>query len=459
MIVINIIIKDLKIIFSDKKALAIIIIMPLVLMTILSFALKGSFVSSDDINFNKVNIAVVKQYDAKKDSEMFKNMMNSNFLKAGIKEDTDSIDFLNELNVEDMFFKDFLDNEQVSKIISYSIEEENKSLEMLNNGDISAVILLPEKYVYNMQMNLVTPFRNKVDIKIITHPDRTIDGQIVNSIVKAFNDAISTIVIGKNVIIETTNYYDIGNGGIDGISALMEGMTDAIHGIKVNIDEVVIEGRKSISSGDYYAVAMMTMFILYAASHGGRMLLEEKDNKTFQRMIIANISELKILLGKFFTVYIIAITQLFIMILYSSIVLKVDWGNLYYIAIISLSAAFAVAGIGAFIASLTYKAGNYKMANIFESVIIQVMAVLGGNFFPIDVMPNIIQKFSFISVNGRTLKSYLKIIKGYGILDISNDIISMICIGIVFTVLSVVILKEGRGSSNVKHNKIENVEA
>lgn len=33
--------KDLKVILSDKKAIALMILMPLVLTTILSFALKG----------------------------------------------------------------------------------------------------------------------------------------------------------------------------------------------------------------------------------------------------------------------------------------------------------------------------------------------------------------------------------------------------------------------------------
>jgi ABC-2 type transport system permease protein len=459
MVIVNIIIKDLKIIFSDKKALAIILIMPMVLMTILSFALKGSFIGSDDSNFNKVNIAVVKKYDESKDSEMFTKMMNSDLFKEGIELNAESKDLLNELNAEDMFLKDFLGSEQVSKIISYSIEEENKSLDMLDNGDISAVILLPEKYTYNMKMNLLTPFRNKIDIKIITHPDKNIDGQIIKSIVKAYSDAISTIVIGKNVIIETSNLYNIGRDGIESVGDLMEDMTDAIQGINIDMDDVVIEGTKNITSADYYSVAMMTMFILYAAGNGGRMLLEEKDNKTYQRMIIAGMPEIKILLGKFFTVFSVAVIQIIVMIIYSMAALKVSWGNLYYTAVISVSAAFSVAGIGAFIASLTYRAGNYKMANIFETAIIQGMALLGGSFFPVDVMPKAMQKLSYLSVNGIALKSYLKIMKGYAGIDIMNNIISLIIIGITFTVLSVAILKERRDGLNGKHNKAQDIKA
>jgi len=52
--VLRIIVKDLKIVLSDRQALIITLLMPLVLMTILSMALKGSFMSSDDTGMEKI---------------------------------------------------------------------------------------------------------------------------------------------------------------------------------------------------------------------------------------------------------------------------------------------------------------------------------------------------------------------------------------------------------------------
>ena len=59
--VLRIIVKDLKIVLSDRQALIITLLMPLVLMTILSMALKGSFMSSDDTGMEKIPVALVKQ--------------------------------------------------------------------------------------------------------------------------------------------------------------------------------------------------------------------------------------------------------------------------------------------------------------------------------------------------------------------------------------------------------------
>ncbi|MFA7550622.1 MAG: hypothetical protein WCZ68_07755, partial [Sedimentibacter sp.] len=69
--VISIIIKDLKTVLSDKQAIIVTMLMPVILMTILSMALKGSFISSDDVVVEEIKIAVVKQYDEIIDSQIF----------------------------------------------------------------------------------------------------------------------------------------------------------------------------------------------------------------------------------------------------------------------------------------------------------------------------------------------------------------------------------------------------
>jgi ABC-2 type transport system permease protein len=455
--IISIIIKDLKVMFSDKKALAIMILMPMILTTILSLALKGSFSSGSDADFEPVNIAVVKLYDEKEESEMFKSSLNNNFLFKEMGEDAikDLVEAGDDVNPEEIFFDDFLKSEDVSEFINFRIEEETKALELLNKEDVAAIILLPDKFVYDMKINLLTPFRNNVEIKVLTHPDMNISGKIVKTIMDAYSNTMSSVIIGKNVILETAIANNLGNDGFSNMDDLMDGMTDVMESIKINIDDVVLEGREPISSADYYAVAMMTMFILFAAGQGGRMLLEEKDNLTYQRMAVSGVSKFEVLSGKFITVFIIALFQITVMVAFSHFALKVEWGNIGSVALISIAAAFAIAGLGSFVGALTYRAGNYKMANSFENVIIQGMALLGGSFFPLDVMPDFVQKLSFLSLNGVALKAYLKVLTGYHTNDIFNYLFILIVMGALFTVLAVMVLKGKEGNSNVKHNKIK----
>jgi len=147
------------------------------------------------------------------------------------------------------------------------------------------------------------------------------------------------------------------------------------------------------------------------------------------------------------------------MITFSHFVLKVQWGSTFPVILISGSTAFAVAGIGSTLAAATYKAGNYKMANIFESIILQIMALLGGSFFPVDVMPAILQKLSFLSLSGIALKAYLKIMMGYGTAQVTDYIAILAGIGVLFVVLSVLILREKGEIADAQYNKIKTVKA
>jgi len=459
--IISIIIKDLKILFSDKKAMGIMILMPVILTTILSLALKGAFSSGSDAKFEPVNIAIVKLYNLEEDAEMFVSSLNNNFLLKEMGEASlkDLMVAGNDINPEEMFFEKFMDSEDVFEFIRYRIEDESKALELLNNDEVSAIVLLPEKFSYDMKINMLTPFRNKFEIKVLTHPDKNISGKIVKTIMEAYTNTMSSVIIGKNVIIEAAMANDLGSDGFNNMDDIMNGMTDVMESIKINFEDIVLEGRKPIKSSDYYAVAMMTMFILFAAGQGGRMLLEEKNNLTYQRMTVGGVSKIEVLSGKFITVFIIALFQITVMITFSSFALKVQWGDLGSVALISIAAAFAVAGLGSFIGALTYSAGNYKMANIFENIIIQGMALLGGSFFPIDVMPDLMQKFSFLSLNGIALKAYLKVLTGYNTTDILSYILILVAEGAIFAVFAVMVLKGKEGNSDVKHNKIKMAKA
>ena len=457
--VLSIIRKDLKMMLSDKKALSIILLMPIILMVILSFALKGIFM--DDWQASKVNIAIVKQYDAAADLNSFDDSLHNGLLAQGMgqgaaEELTSTSD---DTDPENIFFNEFLGSGEVSNIISYRIETEENAIALLNNGEISAIVILPEKYLYNMKINLLTPFRNEVAIEVLTNPDASIDGQIVQSIMQAYSDSMSSVIIGKNVLIEAAMANSIGDKSFKGMETVMAGIMDALEAVQVEVKDVTLEGRKSISSSDYYAAAMMTMFILFAAGHGGRMLLEEKENSTYQRMMVAGTSKQGILAGKFLVVFIIALLQISTMTAFSSIVLKVVWGNFLTIAMIGIAAAFAVAGVGATVAAATYRAGNYKMANIFETGIIQTMALLGGSFFPIDILPAVFQKLSFLSLNGIALKAYQKTMMGYGIEAVMGYIAGLAGIGAVFAVLAVVILRGKGGTSNAGYYQAKIVKA
>ena len=82
------------------------------------------------------------------------------------------------------------------------------------------------------------------------------------------------------------------------------------------------------------------------------------------------------------------------------------------------------------------------------------MAVLGGSFFPIEVMPKTVQKLSNFTINGLALKSYIRVYFGHGIVEIYKNLVFLTIIGIVFMTIAIYLLKkEERGEFRDKYHK------
>lgn len=446
--VFDIILKDLKVMLKDKKTIGIMVIMPIIITTILGGALGGAFVQSE--NNHKIQIAVVKQYDVKAEKEGFiNNLMNNQNLQGTGNFDMDEMEKgLEEFNIEKIIFDEFLESDEIKKIMEYQILDMKEAKEQLKNDKLSAIVIFPEEFTFNMYTNFFTPYRNNIDIEIIGDPDRYIDNQYVTGIFRGFSDSVSTMIIGKNVLFETAMENGIGIEIFEKTEEIIEDMSGIIESLNIKLKTEKVNEKEPLSGFQYYTIAMTAMFILFTAGEGGKLLLEEKDKLTYQRMTMAGVSKSKIALGKFFTIFTFALIQIGIMIAYSSLALKVDWGNPITVGIITLCVVFSIAGLGTMLAAISFKSGNYKMADVFQSIFVFMLSALGGSFLPIDMMPEFIQKLSNYIPNGAALKAYNKAMLGSGLEDIFSFLIILVVLGVVFTTIAIYFLNRKEGWKN-----------
>lgn len=447
--IIDIIIKDLKIVLSDKKATLILIAMPLILIAILGNALSSSFIQEG--NVKAIKVAVVKKYDIQEDLDRFSNFLKNNLMTGNMNENDTSaiIQGINEFDIDKIFTEDFLESEELKKVIEAEFLDEEAALLKLNNKEVSAVIILPENFIYDMSVNLFMPFRNEIDIQVLGHPDRYLSGQIVEGIMSGFSDRLSSIIIGKNVYLETSMEEGMGNKAFENMGNVINDIMKNIENLNVSINYTNIEGLKPISGMQYYSAAMAAMFVLFSAGKGGELLLYEKKHMTYQRMTIGGIASFKIIFGKYLTIFILALLQLAVLIVFTNFAYGVNWGNTVDVILIALCTAFSASGLGILIATITFRSGNYKVADAFQSVVVQVMAFLGGSYLPMGMFPESIQFLGNFSLNGIALKAYLNVMQGGSISQTYREIFGLLAIGIVLSALAIYVLM---GAKEVQSN-------
>jgi len=392
------IIKDLKLVFQDKEYLLIVILMPIVLSSILSFALQSAFQSTYQID--QFKIGVVKEYTVEENYEIP--------FMGNIDIDRD---VLESANGDNIFFDNFLDQEEIQEIMSYEILTYDQGIQKIKDNKISALVVLDENFSKDIFLNFVSPFRKAMNIRVIKNESKSITSNITYDIISGFNTRMNQMIISKNVLIELAAENDL-LSSINDIESRLTTFNDSLENYEVIVDEKGIENKKTIDSKSYYSAAMLAMFLLFVAGNSSTLLLDEKRSMTYDRMIVSGISKSEILMGKYITIFLLVLLESSVMIGYSTYILKVQWGSLAKLLFVVLAAGITVASFGLMISIITFNNNNRKLTVLLNSVIFQILAALGGSFIPVEALPWIMQKLRYVPFNGVILKLLLNTMQG-----------------------------------------------
>lgn len=396
MSLLQLVIKDVKNVLYDAKSLAILIIMPVVIMTILGFSLKNMFGDSGGPGMQALPIAVVKEYDLEAEKKQFLDVFSND---STIDMSTFDIDTI---NLETIVFDEFLDNEDLD-IITYKLVDESEIEQLMADNDIVAAVILPEGFIYNGLVSFTGQGRNIAEIEILANSETSFYASIVNIIFESLTNQINLRQARNNAFVGDL----IVKGQGEMLSMIMENMPSEVEDFTISIQEQSVNKQESINSFQYYAAAIMSMFLLYAATFGGRAILDEKKEYTMARLSVGGISLNKIVISNFIRIALISIVQSIVMIIYSQIILGVNWGNILTVIVSIFATSLVVGAFGMLLSVLTLMTGTYNISNIFQLVIIQFMALVGGSFIPIEVLPEGIANVSFLSISGLGLKMYV----------------------------------------------------
>ncbi len=159
------------------------------------------------------------------------------------------------------------------------------------------------------------------------------------------------------------------------------------------------------------AWSLFGMFFIVIPLSG--TLLRERQEGTLQRLMSMPTSGISLLLGKVFAYLVVCLVQFVLMLMVGLFILPMlgtpvlDLGNspaaLFFAA---LSSGLAACGFGILAGVL---AKSYTQVSVLGSILVVLMAALGGIMVPVYVMPQIMQKLSVISPLGWGLSAFLDI--------------------------------------------------
>lgn len=427
---IDIIKKDVLVVLRDGKALIFILLMPIVLMSILGLALGGVF-SSETFSIGQINIAIVDESTAPDMTNMHPDMQN--------------IDF------EAMSIYNVLDADEVKSFISYEMMDKDTAVKKLQNKEIDTIINIPKDYNDKLVRAIMpisldgTIESVNAEIRVKGRSGKTLETNIVSSVVSAYTDTVSSVSADIAVLLKTMIQQRAWEQipSID-IQSFAKELTDTSIKSALDIQERGVAKRNPIDSFAYYSIAITCMFVLYSAGQGSTFLHTEDAEKTLSRMWAAGVSRRKLLLGKAAAVLCLCLVQLILLFTFSTLAFGLKWGSILVFILTSLCVAISVTGLGVLLMVMVYRAGNPRIGNVFQSILVQVFALFGGSFLPLSALPKFFSTISLITPNGLAIHAYTANMTGAPFGEVLPYLLGSIGIGVILFILGTALFPRER---------------
>ena len=156
-----------------------------------------------------------------------------------------------------------------------------------------------------------------------------------------------------------------------------------------------------------YAAGIAVMFLLFGATGGGGVLLEERENTTLDRLLSTELTMDQLLLGKWFYLTALGFVQVCVMFVWGQYVFGIDLrGHLDGFVMMTLVTSSAAAAFGLFLATLCKTRGQLNGLSV---ILILTMSALGGSMVPRYVMSERMRELGLWTFNAWALDGYDKV--------------------------------------------------
>lgn len=398
----NILKKDLLLVVRDRAELLILICMPLILISILGFALGGVMQGNQSVPEIKVALVEEDQFNIGL-NDFTQQLQSSDLPEEQIIAIEASAPLFNTAEMVVNLF-DQLEEEEVMETVKMSQLEADQALA---SGEISGIITIPEGFTL---ANLENYFFN------------TGEGSVLELTIQEFGQVRATIIetIIKDFV-QSLNFEvalnQVSNGTITT-------STENVFG-----GQEYISTREPITAFQYYTIGMSVMFALYVASTISSHALLEKQTHVFDRLMLTGLSPLRYLIGKVSSTVVISMIQLSILMVVSTLVFRTFAGEdpIFWVgvAIISLVFSIAIGAIAALLTSVSLHFNSDSASGIFAGGIVTIFSFVGGSFTPVEQISSVIQSIGQWTPNGAAMSAYLQLLQGVNGVQIIPVLIRM----------------------------------
>jgi ABC-2 type transport system permease protein len=182
------------------------------------------------------------------------------------------------------------------------------------------------------------------------------------------------------------------------------------------------------------APGMALMFLMFTTSNGGRSLLTERNQGTLPRLLVSPTTSVQVMGGKVVGIFLTGAAQMLILILGTTLMFQLQWGDPLAVLVLVLAAVFGATGWGMLITAVVKTPGQ---VSAIGSAIMLTFGILGGSFFSLDAMSIWFRVISKITPNAWGMDGFSTLALGGTLIDILPPVLALLAMGALLFVVAV----------------------
>jgi ABC-2 type transport system permease protein len=414
----NIALKDLKIMFRDPSSLVWMLAMPIALTLAMAFAFGRLTGGGQAAGLSDIPVIIVNL-----DGGQMSQPVVQTFQSAELDDLITAT-----LSADEAAARKAVEADQVAAAIIIPVGFTEKIIPAgLQQGDLAAALQ-----------------REKGVVEVYASPERPISASIVRSIVNGVLNRMTT----AGAAAQTSITQLIVNGYASpqemqqiGYEIGMRAGGQALQEVLMKLDVQSVGSSNSSGGFDwmaYMAPSMAVMFLMFTVSLGARSVLAERQWGTLQRLLTSPTSPAQVLGGKLSGIFLTGLAQMVILILFTAVIFGVRWGAPVALIGLIVATVFAASGWGALIAAYSKSPGQ---AMSIGSMLALVFAGLAGNFVPRQNYPEFLQQIGLITPNAWALEGFEALGMGGGLPEVLPMIAALTVMGVVLFAVATVLFR------------------
>ncbi len=213
--------------------------------------------------------------------------------------------------------------------------------------------------------------------------------------------------------------------------------------IAVRTESVATGGATGFNPLSFFAPAMALLFLMYAVTLGARSLIAERREGTLARMLAAPVTPAQVLSGKVAGIFMTGFLQLGVLILLTTLMYRLNWGNPLGVLLLVAAAALAATGWGLLLAALS---SNVGQITAMGTALMLIFGILGGSFVPGMAFGPVLDWAGRITPNRWAQDGFLSLASGDGLVGIATPLTALVIMAVVLFALSAVIFRRRQGT-------------